>query len=258
MTLRAAVLATFSAAALVLPLSGGTAQDLLDPDATAQGDVSVTIYNSGVALVQDVRQLNIASGRSTISFPDVSAQIRPETLSFAADGTGIVEQNFDFDLLTPAKLMEKAIGQTVTLVRDESRVFRPDGIDPTNHLWLQMDDIADPIDGMIAPSQTHVAQLVEFAERWDRAGPLVVHCYAGISRSTAAAFIAACALAPARDEAELAQRIRKASPTASPNPRLVALADAYLERRGRMMDAVAQMGPAVAAYEAEPFELRWD
>jgi hypothetical protein len=88
-----------------------------DPDATAQGDVSVTIYNNGLGLVQDIRQLPIASGRSTISFPDVSAQIRPETLSFAAADTGIIEQNFDFDLLTPAKLMEKAIGQTVTLVR---------------------------------------------------------------------------------------------------------------------------------------------
>ncbi len=88
-----------------------------DPDATAQGDVSVTIYNNGLGLVQDIRQLPIASGRSTISFPDVSAQIRPETLSFNAADTAIVEQNFDFDLLTPAKLIEKAIGQTVTLVR---------------------------------------------------------------------------------------------------------------------------------------------
>lgn len=82
-----------------------------------QGDVSVTIYNNGQALVQDVRQLPIAQGRSRIEFPDVSSRIRPETLSFAADGTGIVEQNFDFDLLTPGKLMEKAVGETITLIR---------------------------------------------------------------------------------------------------------------------------------------------
>ena len=89
-----------------------------DPTAaSAQGDVSVTIYNNGQALVQDIRQLNIAAGRSRIEFPDVSAQIWPQTLSFAAAGAGIVEQNFDFDLLTPQKLMEKAVGQTVTLVR---------------------------------------------------------------------------------------------------------------------------------------------
>jgi hypothetical protein len=112
---RALQLTAVSAAALLVPAEATFAQ--ADPDATAQGEVSVTIYNNGLALVQDVRQLDIASGRSTIAFPDVSAQIRPETLSFAADGTGIVEQNFDFDLLTPQKLMEKAIGQTVTLVR---------------------------------------------------------------------------------------------------------------------------------------------
>ncbi|QYU68166.1 DUF3617 family protein [Leptolyngbya sp. 15MV] len=94
-----------------------SAQALPDPDATAQGEVAVTIYNNGQALVQDVRQLPIAQGRSRIEFPDVSAQIRPETLSFSAPDTAIVEQNFDFDLLTPTKLMEKAIGQTVTLLR---------------------------------------------------------------------------------------------------------------------------------------------
>ncbi|MGQ2932401.1 MAG: DUF4139 domain-containing protein, partial [Sphingopyxis sp.] len=69
------------------------------------------------SLVQDIRKLNIASGTSRIEFPDVSAQIQPETVSFAADGATIVEQNFDYDLLTPGKLMEKAVGETITLVR---------------------------------------------------------------------------------------------------------------------------------------------
>ncbi|MDN3645106.1 DUF4139 domain-containing protein [Pontixanthobacter aestiaquae] len=98
-------------------LAQSSADAIADPDATAQGDVSVTIYQNGQSLVQDIRQLNIERGRSRIEFPDVSAQIRAETLSFAAPGTAIVEQNFDFDLLTPGKLMEKAIGQTITLVR---------------------------------------------------------------------------------------------------------------------------------------------
>ena len=98
-------------------LAQSTEQALADPDATAQGDVAITIYNGGTSLVQDVRQLSIPAGQSTISFPDVSAQIEPETLSFAAANTAILEQNFDFDLLTPTKLMEKAIGQTITLVR---------------------------------------------------------------------------------------------------------------------------------------------
>ncbi len=94
-----------------------TSQSLPDPDETAQGDVAVTIYNNNLALVQDVRQINIERGRSRVEFPDVSATIQPQTLSFFAPNTSIIEQNFDFDLLTPAKMMEKAIGQTVTLLR---------------------------------------------------------------------------------------------------------------------------------------------
>lgn len=106
------------AGAAVLLLSASlSAQPLPDPEQSAQGAVSVTIYNDDQALVQDIRQIAIEEGRSRIEFPDVSARIRPETLSFHAPGVAIVEQNFDFDLLTPAKLMEKAIGQTVTLVR---------------------------------------------------------------------------------------------------------------------------------------------
>lgn len=146
----------------------------------------------------------------------------------------------------------------ITLVRDESRLFRPKGIEPDNHLWLQMDDIAGPIDGLIPPNEEHVEQLVEFVHRWDKAQPLVVHCFAGISRSTAAAFITACALAPMRDEAEIAMRLRAASPTASPNPRLVLLADQRLGRNGRMVRAVSEIGFGLAAYEADPFELSLD
>ncbi len=107
-----------AAIALVTAASAQTTSDTLaHPDSTAQGDVYVTIYANGQALVQDIRELPIAQGRSRIEFPDVSARIRPETLSFNAEGAGIVEQNFDFDLLTPGKLMEKAIGQTITLIR---------------------------------------------------------------------------------------------------------------------------------------------
>lgn len=84
---------------------------------SAQGDVSLTIYNNDLALVQDVRQMSLPLGRTRQEFPDVSAAIRPETVTLNAGGTGIVEQNFDYDLLTPDKLMDKAVGQTVTLVR---------------------------------------------------------------------------------------------------------------------------------------------
>jgi hypothetical protein len=79
--------------------------------------VSVTIYNDNLALVQDHRTIDITGGRQRIEFQNVSAQIRPETVSLSAGDLTIIEQNFDFDLLTPAKLMEKAVGQEITLVR---------------------------------------------------------------------------------------------------------------------------------------------
>jgi hypothetical protein len=79
--------------------------------------VSLTIYNSDLALVQDVRQLEVATGRSRLEFKDVSALIRPETVALSGNGLSIVEQNFDYDLLTPAKMMEKAVGKQIQIVR---------------------------------------------------------------------------------------------------------------------------------------------
>jgi hypothetical protein len=84
---------------------------------SAQGDVSVTVYNQNLALVQDTRQIDIPSGRSRQEFPNVSGQISPETVTLSARDVGVVEQNFDFDLLSPSKLMEKAVGEEITLVR---------------------------------------------------------------------------------------------------------------------------------------------
>jgi hypothetical protein len=101
-------------AASVAPL---TAQAQTEP--TAQGDVAVTIYNNDLALIQDKRTLTLPAGRTRQEFPDVSAQIRPETVTLNAAGTTIVEQNFDFDLLTPEQLMDKAVGREVTLVRTD-------------------------------------------------------------------------------------------------------------------------------------------
>jgi hypothetical protein len=87
----------------------------LAPAASAQ--IAITIYNDNLALVQDKRQMDLRGGRQRLEFPGVSAQIRPETVSLSATGVSIVEQNFDFDLLTPAKMMEKAVGSTITIIR---------------------------------------------------------------------------------------------------------------------------------------------
>ena len=113
---------TLAAALMLVPAAAAVAQSGADMPATpaapnAQGDLSVTIYTNDVALVQDVRQLTVPAGRSRQAFPDVSAQIRAETVSLSAPGAAIVEQNFDYDLLSPTSLMENAVGETITLLR---------------------------------------------------------------------------------------------------------------------------------------------
>ncbi len=143
----------------------------------------------------------------------------------------------------------------VTLLRFTDKVTRPSHIAAENHLILSIDDISAPMDGMTVPAQEHVQQLIDFATRWDRSAPMVVHCYAGISRSTAAAFTAACALNPQRDEMQIAQAIRESSRTAKPNAAIVALADKLLKRDGRMVRAIDSLGPGQDAEEGIPFRL---
>ena len=79
-------------------------------------DLSVTVYNNGQALVTDTRTLDFASGEQTIQLPGVSSMIVAPSVGFTADGVEIVEQNYDFDLLSPQALMEKSVGETVLLV----------------------------------------------------------------------------------------------------------------------------------------------
>jgi predicted protein tyrosine phosphatase len=143
----------------------------------------------------------------------------------------------------------------VTLLKDTDRVERPGTIPAANHLILGLDDISVPMDGYVIPGDDHVTRLIAFVRGWDRLKPMVVHCYAGISRSTAGAYVAACALNPRRDEWALARDLRRASPTATPNARIVALADRLLGRDGRMIAAIDAIGRGEMAYEGIPFRL---
>jgi predicted protein tyrosine phosphatase len=143
----------------------------------------------------------------------------------------------------------------VTLLGPTMNVETPVGIPSHRHLKLIANDIATPLEGHILPGTDHVEQLIGFVESWDRAQPMLIHCWAGISRSTAAAYIAASVLNPNLDEVGLAQRLRTASPSATPNPRLIELADTLLGRDGRMIHAIAEIGRGADAYEGIPFEL---
>jgi predicted protein tyrosine phosphatase len=150
----------------------------------------------------------------------------------------------------------------VTLINVGTPVERPGRIAPERHLFIGVSDILAPMEGHILPGTEHVERLLSFVEDWDRthnrSDPMVIHCWAGVSRSTAAAFITACALAPRRDEHEIASAIRASSPSATPNARLVDAADAILGRAGRMRAAIAAIGRGEDAFEGVPFTLDID
>ena len=143
----------------------------------------------------------------------------------------------------------------LTLINVATVVERPDSVPADRHLFIGISDILEPLDGHIVPAAEHVERLIAFVRAWPREKPLVIHCYAGISRSTAAAFIAACVLWPERDEAEIARALRQSSPIATPNRRLVAVADEHLGRDGRMVAAIEGIGRGADAFEGEPFSL---
>ena len=106
-------------------------------------------------------------------------------------------------------------------------------------LRLVFHDIAEPRPGLVGPDEEAIAAMLAFGRSWDGGRPLLVHCQLGISRSPAAAFALACQRRPAWPEAAIAARLRAASPCATPNPLVVALADGLLARAGRMTAAAA-------------------
>jgi predicted protein tyrosine phosphatase len=126
---------------------------------------------------------------------------------------------------------------------------------PDRHLFLGFNDIAEPIEGLTAPTVDHLDQLLDFGTRWRRNTPLAVHCWAGISRSTAAAYILALSINPDLQEEALANELRRRAPSATPNPRLVALADDKLQRGGRMVSAIRAIGRGEDAFSGTPFIL---
>ena len=130
-----------------------------------------------------------------------------------------------------------------------------DGIAAANHLRLTFHDVAAPAPGLTAPGMDDARAIIAFLKAWDRQSPVLIHCWAGISRSTAAAYTALCMARPRADELDLAQELRKASPTATPNPLLVSYADTLLERSGQMTRAVDRIGRGENAFLGAPFQL---
>lgn len=152
-------------------------------------------------------------------------------------------------------LSETGAQHLVTILSDHTAVPRPQIIPENRHLKLIASDITQPLEGHQLATSDHVEQLITFARAWDQDKPLLIHCWAGISRSTAAAYIAALSLNPKLDDDDLADHLRTVAPSATPNPRLIALADGLLSRQGRMIKAIQRIGRGQDAFEGTPFTL---
>jgi predicted protein tyrosine phosphatase len=137
----------------------------------------------------------------------------------------------------------------------EPFVPTPQTIHPDRNLRLCVHDIIEPAVGSVAPDSSHVADIIAFGKSWDRTAPFLVHCWAGISRSTAAAYILLCDLHGPGHEEQIARSLRFHAPHAQPNRLLVRHADLLLGRGGRMVAAVETMGEARLVSEGEVVEL---
>jgi len=143
----------------------------------------------------------------------------------------------------------------ITLLSPEFMIETPAGFPAGRHLRLSVNDVCDPALGPCPPDEEHISGLIEFARSWDAKRPMIVHCWAGVSRSMAASFAILCDRAWRGAEFRIAREIRARAPHAYPNRLLVRLADDLLEREGRMVQAVEEMGPSIAVEEGEPVEF---
>jgi predicted protein tyrosine phosphatase len=166
-------------------------------------------------------------------------------------------------IVSPLKTIGEMAGrhkvrEMISLIAEKHDFHRPGIVDPARHLTIAVNDIAFAgKQGLIAPQEAHVQAIVDFVRIWDQQSPLLIHCWMGVSRSPAAALIAALAVKPELDEAELAARLRSASPQATPNVRLIEIGDGVLGRSGRLAAAVKQIGRGADYLGDAPFALEF-
>ncbi|WP_182417213.1 tyrosine phosphatase family protein [Bartonella sp. HY038] len=172
-------------------------------------------------------------------------------------------------IITPLSRLRSIIKQhkpshMITLLSPNAVILRDKTIAPENHHIFFFNDINEPRPNLIAPQMQDVVAIIDAARNWHLSqgtysgtalSPLLIHCQMGISRSTAAAYIIACALNESIDEECLAISLRQLSPSATPNARLIALADEFLNREGKMVSAIKRIGRGADASEGTPFIL---
>ena len=166
-------------------------------------------------------------------------------------------------VVTPLSRLQDAVdtyrpARVISLMSKPGTVPNPAGLPPNAFVEIAFNDVVDETvmaPGIVPPAVEHVEALLDIARGWDGAAPLLIHCWFGISRSPAAAFSIACALSPGRAPGDIAGALRAASPSATPNARLVRVADDHLGREGAMVSAIRDIGRGGEASEGDLFEL---
>lgn len=154
----------------------------------------------------------------------------------------------------PGAIASHAPSRLISLLSAQYMIETPQGFPAQHHLRLSVHDIADPA-GDQAPARAHVDRLIEFGRGWDAGAPMLVHCWAGVSRSTAAAYTVLCDRLGPGAEADLARMLRERAPHAQPNRLIVRLADDALGRGGAMVRAVDAIGSGTMVTEGVPVEM---
>lgn len=148
--------------------------------------------------------------------------------------------------------------EMISLIAENHAFHRPGIIDPSRHLTIAVNDISFAgKDGLVAPQEAHVNAIIDFARSWKQEAPLLIHCWMGVSRSPAAALIAALSVTPELDDLFLANLLRAASSQATPNTRLIEIGDHLLMRHGRLITAVKAIGRGADYAGDAPFSIAW-
>lgn len=153
----------------------------------------------------------------------------------------------------PKAIREERPSAVVSLLSPHQMIPEIHSFTDGRHLRLEMEDVSEIRRGEMGPAREHISELIEFVGKWDQSAPIIIHCWAGISRSTAAALITQCVLRPDADDAELAIRMASVAPHAKPNRLLIQYADEALDRGGHLIKAAKSVWTDVAVYEGTRF-----
>ena len=148
----------------------------------------------------------------------------------------------------PGLVRRFGVRDLVSIIQPDAQPPTPPGVQPERHYRCPVDDIVELRPGEVLPQADHIEELIAFLRTWDGEAPLLTHCHAGISRSSAVALIAH--VLQTGNPIKSVKALREASPHASPNRRIVALADSIMGFDGALVDARQNMGAPI--WETDP------